>query len=376
MWTLDPSIAFLNHGSFGACPSSVQQEQARWRTRLEAEPVRFFMRELEPAMDAVRARLGAFLGCDPEELVWVPNATTGVNTVLRSLRLQPGDEVLTTDHAYNACANALHFDADRAGSKVVVAFVPFPLQSPDEVTAAVLAAVTAKTKVALIDHVTSPTGLVFPLAEIIDGLHARGVKVLVDGAHAPGMVPLNLRALKADWYTGNLHKWVCAPKGAAFLHVPLEFQDTVRPLTISHGANAARTDRSRFRLEHDWTGTMDFSPWLSVPAALDALPAGAMEENRTLALEARTLLGEALGVPMPAPESMIGSLAALPLPGGVTGPGALPGSGGFDPLQDHLFHAHQIEVPVFSWSGKRLLRISAQRYNTRADYERLAAALK
>jgi len=370
MWTLDPSITFLNHGSFGACPVSVQQEQARWRTRLEAEPVRFYLRELEPLLDAVRARLGTFLGCDPDELAWVPNATTGVNTVLRSLALQPGDEVLATDHAYNACANALRFDADRAAAKVVVAAVPFPLASPEQVTQAVLAAVTPKTKVALIDHVTSPTGLVFPIAEIIEGLHARGVPVLVDGAHAPGMVPLNLRALNADWYTGNLHKWVCAPKGAAFLHVPLARQRDVRPLTISHGANATRTDRSRFRLEHDWTGTLDFSPWLTVPAALDVLPAEAMEENRALALEARALLASAIGVPLPAPASMIGALAALPLrdSAATTGP--------FDPLQDLLFHEHQIEVPVFAWQGKRLLRVSAQRYNTRADYERLAAALK
>lgn len=384
MWTLDPAITFLNHGSFGACPKSVLEAQSQWRARLESEPVRFFMRELEPAMDAVRVRLGAFLGCDPEELVWINNATTGVNTVLRSLALKPGDEVLTTNHAYNACANALRFDAERTGSKVVVAAVPFPLASPDEVTRAVLAAVTERTRFALIDHITSPTGLVFPVKALIDGLHARGVEVMIDGAHGPGMVPLDLKALGADWYTGNLHKWVCAPKGAAFLHVPLKRQAALRPLVISHGANAMRTDRSRFRIEFDWVGTVDPTPWLSVPAALDALeksePGGwpeVMSKNRALALEARTLLAAALQVKEPAPAEMIGSLAALQLPDGIKGKGALPGSGGLDPLQDRLFEEHRIEVPVFAWpgEGKRLIRIAAQRYNRRSDYERLAAAL-
>ncbi len=382
MWTLDPAITFLNHGSFGACPVAVQQEQARWRDRLEAEPVRLFMRELEPAFDAVRARLGAFLGADPDELAFVSNATMGVNTVLRSLRLAAGDELLTTSHAYNACANALRFDADRSGAKVVVAQVPFPIASPDEVTAAVMAAVTPKTKFALLDHVTSPTGLVFPIADLVAALKAKGIAVMVDGAHAPGMLPLNLTALGADGYTGNLHKWVCAPKGAAFLHVPRARQAGVRPLVISHGANATRTDRSRFRVEFDWVGTMDPSPWLCVPAALDTMersvPGGwpeVMRLNRALAIEARTLLAAALKVDVPAPESMLGALAALVLPGHVAGGAALPGSGGFDPLQDALFHQHRIEVPVFSFGGKRLIRISAQRYNRRADYERLAAAL-
>jgi isopenicillin-N epimerase len=385
MWTRDPAITFLNHGSFGACPASVLEEQSRWRARIESEPVRFFMRELEPAMDAVRTRLGGFVGCDPEELVWVSNATMGVNSVLRSLQLKPGDELLTTDHAYNACANALAFDAERTGAKVVVAPVPFPLASPDEVTKAVLAAVTPRTRFALIDHITSPTGLVFPIQALVDGLHARGVEVMVDGAHGPGMVPLDLRALGADWYTGNLHKWVCAPKGAAFLHVPRARQAALRPLVISHGANTTRTDRSRFRIEFDWTGTMDPTPWLCVPAALAAIEScerggwpEVMQKNRALALEARALLASALGVKVPAPEEMIGALAALPVPGVAQGPGALPGSGGLDPLQDRLFTEHRIEVPVFSWpgAGRRLIRIAAQRYNRRADYERLAEALR
>ncbi len=384
MWTLDPTVTFLNHGSFGACPEVVQQAQARLRARLESEPVRFFMRELEPAIDEVRAKLGAFLGCDGDELVFVTNATTAVNTVVRSLRLEPGDELLTTNHGYNACTNALRFDAERAGAKVVVAAVPFPLRSPNEVTAAVLAAVTPRTRFALIDHVTSPTGLIFPVEVLVKELQARGVAVMIDGAHGPGMVPLNLRALGADWYTGNLHKWVCAPKAVGFLHVPKARQAGLHPLVVSHGANSPRTDRSRFLIEFDWVGTFDPTALLAVPAALDALsqsePGGwpeVMAKNRALALEARALLAAALKIELPAPAEMIGALAALPLPGHVAGPGALPGSGGFDPVQERLWARHRIEVPVFVWpeAGRRLIRVSAQRYNRRADYEKLAAAL-
>ena len=384
MWTLDPGITFLNHGSFGACPSSVQQAQSGWRARMEAEPVRFFMRELEPELDRVRERLGKFLGCDPDELAFVANATTGVNTVVRSLKLLAGDELLTTNHGYNACTNALRFAAEQSGAKVVVAEVPFPLRSPDEVTAAVLARVTGRTRFALIDHITSPTGLIFPVEALVKALHARGVAVMIDGAHGPGMVPLNLRALGADWYTGNLHKWVCAPKAAAFIHVPKERQATLRPLVISHGANAERTDRSRFRIEFDWVGTFDPTALLSVPAALDALdqaePGGwpeVMRKNHALVLEGRALLATALGIEAPAPPEMIGALAALPLLGNHGGPGALPGSGALDPVQEGLWAKHKIEVPVFVWpaSGRRLIRISAQRYNRRSDYEKLAAAL-
>jgi isopenicillin-N epimerase len=363
----------------------VQQAQARWRERLEAEPIQFFLRELEDALDAVRARLAAFVGCPADELAFVANATTGVNTIVRSWDLKPGDEVLITDHGYNACNNAAGFDVTRAGARLVVAKVPFPLLSADQVTRAVLAAVTPKTRFALIDHVTSPTGLVFPIEAIVEGLHARGVEVLVDGAHAPGMLPVDLKAIGADWYTGNLHKWVCAPKVAGFLHVPRAGQESVRPLVISHAASSTRTDRSRFLQEFDWMGTFDPSPVLCVPDALDAVastePGGWSEvrrKNHDLALEGRGLITAALGVDAPAPVEMIGSLAAVPLPADGSSPFALPSRGRFDPLQERLWERHKIEVPVMGWpAGKgRLIRISAQRYNRRADYEKLAAALR
>src|SRR5262245_23236209 len=237
-WTLDPEIAYLNHGSFGATPREVLAEQQRLRERMEREPVLFLARELQTRIDEARAALAPFLGARNEDLVFIPNATTAVNAVLRSLAFQPGDEILVTNHGYNACRNAVEYVAQRSGARAVVAHVPFPLRSPDEVVETVLAAVTPRTKLALVDHVTSPTGILFPVEQLIVELRERGVPVLVDGAHAPGMVPLDLNALGADYYTGNLHKWVCAPKGAAFLWVRPERQQPIRPVVISHGANA------------------------------------------------------------------------------------------------------------------------------------------
>ena len=382
-WALDPSITFLNHGSFGACPRPVLAAQQRWRDQLEAEPVRFMVRELEPALDAARAALAAFVGARAEDLVFVPNATTAVSTVLASLSFAPGDELLTTDHVYNACRNALDRTAQRTGARVVSVRVPFPLRDAEAFATALLAAAGPRTKLALIDHVTSPTGLILPVERLVPALQARGVDVLVDGAHAPGMLPLSLDALGAAYYTGNCHKWICAPKGAALLHVRADRQAGIRPLVTSHGATSRRTDRSRFQLEFGWTGTDDPTAALCVPEALvflgGLLPGGwpaHMEANRALARRARDMLCAALSVPSPAPDTMLGSLAAVPLPD--TPAGAPPGPFGLDPLQEALFRDHRIEVPVMPWPAppQRLIRVAAQAYNSPGQYERLASALR
>lgn len=380
-WDLDPEVVFLNHGSFGACPRAVLAEQSRLRAELEAEPVRFVHRQAEARLDAARAALATFVGCDPDDLAFVANATTGVSTVLRSLTFAPGDELLTIDHAYNACRNALAFAAERSGARVVVAPIAFPLGGPEAIVDAVLAQVTARTRLALLDHVTSPTGIVLPIAELVRELHARGVDTLVDGAHAPGMLPLELDRLGAAYYTGNCHKWLCTPKGSALLHVRRDRQHRIRPLAISHGANSTRSDRSRFRLEFDFTGTTDPTPFLCVPAALQLLggllPGGMpalQAHNHELALAGRDLLCAAIGTPPPAPAVLLGSLAAVPLP-----PSARPPVGplGLDPLQVALYERHRIEVPVMRWPqpALRLLRISPQAYNSREQYEYLATAV-
>lgn len=380
-WTLDPAVTFLNHGSFGACPRVVLAAQQRVRDELEREPVLFF-RELEARLDQARAEVARFVGADESGLAFVTNATTGVNAVLGSIELTRGDELLTTDHAYNACRNALEHAAERAGAHVVIADLPYPIARPEGVVEALLARFTKRTRLALVDHVTSPTGLVLPIERIVRELQARGVDVLVDGAHAPGMVPLELDALGAAYYTGNLHKWVCAPKGAGFLHVRADRRDATRPTVISHGANALRRDRSRFALEFDWTGTADPSAFLAVPEAIrfmgSLLPGGwhsVMEANRKKALAARSRLATALGVELPAPDSMVGSLAAVPLPDGRVPPEPplL-----LDPLQSALFERFAIEVPIvpFPRWPKRLVRISAQLYNDASDYDELAEALR
>ncbi|HSB42521.1 MAG TPA: aminotransferase class V-fold PLP-dependent enzyme [Methylomirabilota bacterium] len=382
LWPLDPAVTFLNHGSFGACPTEVLRTQSALRAELEAEPVRFLQRELEGRLDAARAALGAFVGADPDDLAFISNATGGVNAVLRSLRLAAGDELLTTDHAYAACRNTLDYVADRTGARVVVAPVPFPVASPQAVVDALLARVSPRTRVALVDHVTSPTGLVLPVGRIVAELAARGVETLVDGAHAPGMVPLDLRALGAAYYSANCHKWLCTPKGSAFLWVRRDRQADVHPLTISHGATGERAGRTRFRLEFDWTGTQDPTAWLAVPRAIEYLgglveggwPA-LMARNRALALEARRLLCAATGTAPACPDEMIGSLAAVILSDSVT---TETGWRVPDPLQARLFGAHRIEVPIMRWPAppRRLVRVSCQLYNDSSQYARLADALR
>jgi isopenicillin-N epimerase len=382
-WLLDPEVVFLNHGSFGAAPKAVLEEQSRIRLQIEREPLIFFDHDYLPALDQARAALAGFLGARTDDLAFVVNATTGVNTVLRSLKLEPGDQLLVTDHEYNACRNAIDAVAADSGAEVVVASIPFPGASESAVIEAILERISPKTRLVLIDHVTSQTGMVMPLERLVSEVQTRGVDVLVDGAHAPGMLALDLDSLGAAYYTGNLHKWVCAPKGAAFLHVREDRRDGVRPLVISHGANAEAVKRSRFHLEHDWTGTRDPSAWLSVPAALremESMVEGGWDEvrrrNRELVLKGRDTLCDALAIEAPCPDSMIGSLASLPLPDGDSG--SVNELFPFDKLQDRLFKDYRIEVPVIAWPAppRRLVRISAQLYNSRWQYVALAEALR
>ncbi|SRR6266571_667410 len=384
LWALDPQVVYLNHGAFGACPRSVLEYQRKIRDRLERQPIQFFVRDLEELLDDARGHLAKFLGADSEGLVFVPNATAGVNTVLRSLRFGRGDELLVTDHEYNACRNALNFIAERSGARVAVAKIPFPLRTQEEVVDAVLSRVTSRTRLALLDHVTSQTGLVLPIQTLVRKLAQHGVETFVDGSHAPGMVPFDLRKLGATYYTGNCHKWLCAPKGAGFLHVHRDRRQSIRPLSISHGANSPRADRSRYLIEFGWTGTIDPSACLSVPEALRfvgaLLPGGwgaVMRRNRRLVLAARKILCEALEIDSPCPDEMIGALAAVPLSDGAdTKPPRSPLY--LDPLQDRLLARYRIEVPIIPWPAppKRLLRISAQLYNSLPQYERLAVAAR
>ncbi len=377
-FTLDPSVVYLNHGAFGACPRSVQAVQQQFRDRLERNSVQFFVRDLEGLFDDVRGVLAPFLGAKAEDLVFVPNATAGVNTVLAALEQEAGTEVVITDHTYPACRNAVEYWARRRSLQVRTAKIPWPLASAEQFSEAVLAQITTKTRLVLLDHITSPSGVIVPIEELVRTLRERGIDTLVDGAHGPGMLPVDLERLGATYYTGNLHKWCCAPKGAAFLWVPRERQPTIHPLVISHGWAVPRTDRPRFLLEFDWPGTLDPSAILSIPAALSFLsglfPGGFPElyaHNRALALKGRDALCAALGTAPPAPDAMLGSLAAVLFPErtpNVPTPEAL-----YNALLARGFEVPIVPLPGFP-SG--FVRIAAQVYNSEAEFSALGAALR
>ncbi len=384
LWGLDRSFTFLNHGSFGATPRPVIDERLRLLRHIESQPVRFYSREMESYTDHARTALAEFLRADPEGLVFVPNATTGVNTVLRSLEFTASDEILTTDHIYNACKNAAEFVAAKAGAKVVTVHIPFPAPPPGRIVDIVLAGVTPRTRLLLIDHVTSPTALVIPVAELVRVLAPRGVEVLVDGAHAPGMLPLDLVALGASYYTGNCHKWLCAPKGSAFLYIRKDARPKVRPLVISHGANSTRQDRSFLKLEFDWTGTGDPTPYLVIPRCIEFMetlypegPRAFMARNHELAVWAAEYFSETFATPRPCPPDMLGSMALAPILPPWQPPSSTAGVVR-DPVGERLFADYRIEVPVTRWPGEgfRAFRVSAQAYNTEDDYRRLAEAVR
>lgn len=379
LWTLDPDVLYLNHGSFGACPRAILDRQWELRLEMEREPVDFLARHWSRRLADARAEVAAFLGAQAQDLAFVGNATGGVNAVLRGLDLQPDDEILTTDHTYSACRKAAQFVARRRGARIVTVGVPFPIDSADTIVERVLAGVTPRTRLALLDHVTSPTALVFPIERLVAALQERGVDTLVDGAHAPGMVPLALDALGAAYYTGNAHKWLCAPKGTAFLHVRRDRQAAVHPLVISHGYDPDQEGR-RFVEEFDWTGTSDATGWLVLPECIRylgaLLPGGWPElqaQNRTLALLARDILCDTLRVKAPAPDALVGSLASVPLP--AAAPGSPAATLGFEQLA--LWTRERgVESWFFPWAGGMLVRASAQLYNDESQYVRLAALLR
>lgn len=382
-WALDPAVSHLNHGSFGAAPVPVLEAGRRLREQMESNPTRFMLETYQPLLDESRRRLAEYTGADPEGLVFVNNATAGVNAVLRSLEpeLRPGDEIVITDHTYNACRNAALVSAARTGATLKTARFPFPIAEPGQVTEGVMAAVTDRTRLVMLDAVTFSSAIATPLAEIVSRLEPE-TATLVDAAHAPGMVDFNVTEIGASYITANCHKWMCAAKGAGFLYVRPDRRDRIYAAVISHGYNGAWPSRGgRLHQQFDWTGTDDPAAWLTVPAAIDAMASlqpdgwmGVRRANRELCLQGRDLLIDALGISPPAPDGMLGSIASFPLPGRA---GSEDGTQVFDPLMARLRAEWNIEVPVFAHLDppQRLLRISAQQYNHRAEYERLAEAL-
>ncbi|MCB9556939.1 MAG: aminotransferase class V-fold PLP-dependent enzyme [Deltaproteobacteria bacterium] len=381
LWSLDDETIFVNHGSFGACPIAVLEAQSRWRQQLEAQPMAFFLRQLRPALDAARETLASFVGAPAEQVVFVPNTTIGVSTILNVTSLAAGDELLSTNHAYRACKVALRRFAERAGARSVEVEVPFPLRGgPAEIVERVVDATSERTRLALLDHVTSPTGIVMPIAELVAELTARGIDVIVDGAHAPGMVPLDIAAIAPAYYVGNCHKWLCSPKGAGFIYAREDRLGELWPLPVSYAGDGL-AGVERLQDAFAWTGTADPTAYLCVAEAISflggLLPGGwpeLMETNRRLALQARDLLCNRLAIDSPLPDPMIGALVALPLP---AGEGQVDPRTGQDQLYQRLQSEWAIEAPVIPFPAppQRLLRISCQLYNELDHYGQIAQAL-
>jgi isopenicillin-N epimerase len=359
---LDPEVAFLNHGSFGACPRSVFERYQAWQRELEREPVDFLARGLSALLDGARADLADYLGCSGQDLAFVQNATTGVNLAARSLDLRPGDEVLATDLEYGACDLAWEWICGCTGARYVRVPIPLPLRDPGELVDALFAAASERTRVVYVSHVTSSTALVLPLEEIVGRARAVGLVTIVDGAHAPAQVPLDISALGADFYSGNCHKWLCAPKGAGFLHVQPEHQERVDAAIVSWGYAEGRTFSQRIESQ----GTRDPAAWLTVPDAIrfqrEREWDDVRDRCRQVVQAARRELCDLFGTEPLAPETMVAQMAAVRLP--CSAPD----------LSNKLFERHRVEIPV-GGAENDLLRLSVAGYTTREEIERLLAAL-
>jgi isopenicillin-N epimerase len=359
---LDPGVAFLNHGSFGACPERVFEGYQAWQRELEHEPVDFIRRRLPDLLGGARAALAEYLGCAAQDLAFVPNATTGVNLAARSLDLGPGDEVLTTDLEYGACDLAWDWVCHRAGARYVRVPIRLPLHDPSELVEALFAGVSERTRAVFASHVTSETGLVLPIDEIVARARALDLVTIVDGAHAPAQVPVDLAELDADLYSGNCHKWLAAPKGAGFLHVRHEHHDRVDGAIVSWGYEEGTTFSERIESQ----GTRDPAAWLALPDAIRFQAERDWDDVRhrcrRLAREARRELCDLLGTEPLAPEAMIAQMAAVRLPRSAPD------------LSDRLFAGHRVEIPV-GGPEDNLLRLSVAAYTTREEIDRLLAAL-
>jgi isopenicillin-N epimerase len=364
---LDPDVVFLNHGSFGACPKPVFEAYQNWQLELERRPIEFLGRRADTLLGEARAKLGTYLHTNSDDLIFVPNATVGINTIARSLDLQPGDEILTTNHEYGAIDKTWAFICRKTGACIARHTVELPVTSAHEFVESFWQAVTPHTRVISISHITSPTALIFPIEEICRRARSAGILTIIDGAHAPGQIPVDLTALDADFYSGNCHKWLCAPKGAGFLYARAEHQPLIAPLVISHGW----VDASTFVSRNQWQGTRDIAAFLSVPAAIEFQETHDWDEVRRqcheLSRETRQHITDLTGLEPLSPDSTewFAQMIAAPIP-----------AGDMEELKRTLYDEFRIEVPVFAWNGLNLVRVSLQGYNTHEDADRLLEALE
>ncbi len=367
LWGLDPNIRHINHGSFGATPIEILEEQARWRSRMERNPARFFMNELPSELRRAASLAAPSFGTSPERFAFVENATAGANAVLRSLEFRQGDEILVTDHVYNAVRNTIRHVAAGCGATLIEAPAPYPLADEDQAFNCVIRAISPRTRLVVIDHIASASAATFPVARIAQACRERGIPLLVDGAHGPGQLDLNIDAIDADWYVGNCHKWLCAPKGAAFIVAADRAVPAIHPLAISHAYGQG------FVAEFDKTGTRDATPWLCIPAAIafhERLGGQKLRaRNRALAIEVADQITRETGMAAACDATLRHAMAALRLP--LNRPATREDTGF---VHDWLYDRHRFEAAVTILQGGLHLRISVQAYNESGDYEGLGAA--
>lgn len=367
LFLLDPDVVFLNHGSFGACPRPVFDVYQQWQHELERQPVLFLGRRSDALLDEARAVLAAYINADADEVIFVPNATIGLNTVARSLDLSAGDEILTTDHEYGAMDLMWTFICRQTGANYVRQSIPLPVDSHEAFVEKLWSAVTPRTKVIFLSHITSPTALIFPIADICRRAREAGIITVVDGAHAPGQIPVDMQQIGADFYAGNCHKWLCAPKGAGFLFARREHHHMIDPLVISWGWDETGT----FASHNQWQGTRDIAAFLSVPAAIDFLNTynwdAVRQRCHALASETQQLASDFTSLPPIQPDSpdWFGQMVTIALP-----------PCDIETVKNRLYDDYCIEVPLIDWNGQPLMRVSYQGYNTRDDMEALLTALR
>lgn len=369
-FTLRPGMAFLNHGSFGACPRPVFEAYQRWQRELEEQPVEFLGRRYGGLLAEARAGLAAYVGARPDDLAFVPNATYGINIVARALALGPGDEVLATDHEYGAADRTWRFICRERGARYVNQPISTPVTTPAAAVEELWAGVTERTKIIFLSHVTSPTALVLPVAEICRRARGRGIITVVDGAHAPGQIALDLDAIGADFYSGNCHKWLCAPKGSGFIHARSERQQLLKPLVVSWGFESLEPSGSTFLDYFTWTGTHDPAAYLAVPAAIEFQAArrwpAVRAACRQLLLEASARIAELTRLPHISPDGADWwvQMRTFPLPPCDS-----------KAVKARLWDEYQVEVPVVDWNGQQFVRVSIQAYNRPEDVDRLLEGL-
>lgn len=367
---LESGFVFLNHGSFGAVPRPVELVAQSWRERLEARPIEMLGRNIYTLLAEAKVPLGAYIGADPARIGLVTNATSGIGAALRSMPWQRGDRIVVTNHGYNAVRQAVHAIGERFGTSLSVVDIPLPLGTADSIVHKIMSAVDSRTRLVIVDHITSPTALILPVNEIATACRNAGVRCIIDGAHAPGMIPLSIDAIGADWYTGNLHKWVCAPKGSAILVASPEVAPWTHPETTSHFHGHG------FAQEFDWQGTRDYSGWLAIPAAIEFIESAGhhaiMRRNHDLAVWAHEMMCKEFGSDPICTHAgtQLGSMAAVRLPAGISA--RYESAAAF---QARLYSRWKIEVPIIDWGGNWMVRVSAQAYNSSDDYLALVEAV-